>query len=101
MQSAFKHELHNTELIILRYRIPLSVIQLHLGMSTTSLKCHGRHTTHPASDPRVDPIHGPLNTAQPLHASHAQKRAPTPSKWVGIIQQEDGGDQAPCSRYAH
>lgn len=26
MQSAFKHELHNMELIIIRYRIPLSVI---------------------------------------------------------------------------
>ena len=75
MQSAFKHELHKMELIILRYHIPLSVIPaISWYEHMTSLKCHGRRTPHPASDPHVHPIHGPLNTAQPLRASHAQKR---------------------------
>lgn len=72
MQSAFKHELHNMELIIIRYRIPLSVIP------ATSWYEHDQFEmlwdAHPIPDPSVHPIHGPSNTVEPLRPSHAQKR---------------------------
>lgn len=72
MQSAFKHELHNVELTTLRYHIPL-LFQLHLGMSTASLKCCGREMPHPTPDPCVHPIHSPSNAAQSFRASHTQR----------------------------